>query len=367
SLIATKRSLKGRIIDFNLQKKEKDLGMSQGDTPQFIKHDKLDQSYGFFLYFFDETRGHIPLFVYPVEQIPNETEKQILSIHSIWWHQDKFLETTKFTTMDLELGGTIYSATLFLCNTRRIKKRFGMDSTKWQRERFVLIVRAPSQVSFIAHEILQELKNRIQSNVGENLCHLVEKNLRFNENLKIEEELIEKADNVEKTLVTLCESLIPKIPISKLEEQFVETSQEQLEISENLQHEILNRDTEPDKPKKFRFSIPTKKTIEIKKGKPVLQQKSRRVKIIHIDHGKDDNVVRVTIRNNSLEFINEAVLKIYESQGFFAKDILVSTIRRWAPKKEVTLEFKPTTESGTKYFLKIEDKNDIIKVKRIIG
>ena len=68
-----------------------------------------------------------------------------------------------------------------------------MDSKKWQAERFVLIVRAPSAVSFIAQEVLHELKTRIQGNIGENLCFLVENHLKREEKSEIGEFLEKKS------------------------------------------------------------------------------------------------------------------------------------------------------------------------------
>ena len=73
-----------------------------------------DNSYGFYLYFFDEVGGHTPLFAYSEDSSDDKNEKKILSIHPIWWHQEKFLKYEKFQTLDLEIGNVVYSATLFL-------------------------------------------------------------------------------------------------------------------------------------------------------------------------------------------------------------------------------------------------------------
>lgn len=337
--------------------------MNQSNFSSNTHQSTIYDSYGFFLYFFDEIRGHIPLFSYPKELLNDENEKQIISIHSIWWHQDKFLETDKFTTMDLELRGVTYSATLVLCKTRRTKRRSGMDSTKWQAERFVLIVRAPSVVSFIAQEILHELKTRVQGNIGENLCFLVENNLKKDENSEIGEFLSKKSREIEQQLSTMCNSLIPKIPISKLLVPI--SNQESKEISSTQSQESK----EFAQPKELRFSIPKggmKKNSKVAK-EPVLSPKPRGVKIVLIEPTEDDTILCVTIQNISSETINNAQVKIYESQGFFGKDVLVSKIRKWAPKENISLEFEPSKESGIIYFLKIDDEHENFYVKRILG
>ena len=329
-----------------------------------ISHITTDDSYGFYLYFFDEISGHMPLFSYPKELMNDENEKQIISIHSIWWHQDKFLETDKFNTMDLELRGVTYSATLVLCKTRRTKRRSGMDSTKWQAERFVLIVRAPSTVSFIAQEILYELKTRIQGNIGDNLCLLAEYNLKKDEDSEIKEFLSKKSREIEEQLAAICNSLIPKVPISKLRVPIV-SGQENIEISSPPSQESKD----PTQPMELRFSIPRggKKKSSKTKKEPVLSPKPRGIKIVGIESIEDDRITRITIQNISPEIIHNAQVKIYESQGFFGKDALVSKIKKWAPKENISLEFEPSKESGIIYFLKIDDEHENFYVKRILG
>lgn len=334
-----------------------------------VDQSTTDDSYGFFLYFFDEVQGHVPLFAYPQELLKNKNEIQIISIHSIWWHQDKFLETDKFISMDLELGGVIYCATLILCQTRRTKRRSGMDSKKWQAERFVLIVRAPSAVSFIAQEILQELKTRIQGSIGENLCFLVENHLKMQEDSEIGDFLQKKSKDIEQQLINLCISLIPKIPITKLDVQLEESPQEEIDESIVATIQESKKVREPPKKPQLRFSIPMGKKQETKKGRSevALTLEPRRVRIVDIKRSEDDRLVQVTVRNSSSDVIVNAVLKIYESQGFFGNDIRVSSIREWIPNENVSIEFEPANTSGTIYFLKVEDSEGIIKVKRILG
>lgn len=333
-----------------------------------IDQSTTDDSYGFFLYFFDEIQGHVPLFAYPQELLNNKNETQIVSIHSIWWHQDKFLETDKFISIDLELGGVIYCATLILCQTRRIKRRSGMNSKKWQADRFVLIVRAPSAVSFIAQEILHELKTRIQGSIGENLCFLVENHLKMQDDSEIEEFLQKKSKDIEQQLINLCISLIPKIPIATLDVQLEKSPQEKIEESMAALQES-RKVQKPSKKPQLHFSIPKGKKPETKKGRSdvALTLEPKRVRIVDIKRSEDDRLVQVTVRNNSSDIIVNAVLKIYESQGFFGTDIRVSSIEQWTPNENVSIEFEPANTSGIIYFLKVEDEEGTIKVKRILG
>ncbi|MFX0206358.1 MAG: hypothetical protein ACFFDT_10250, partial [Candidatus Hodarchaeota archaeon] len=103
-----------------------------------------------------------------------------------------------------------------------------------------------------------------------------------------------------------------------------------------------------------------------KKGK-ALALEPKRVRIVNIKHSDYDRLVQVTVRNSSSDTIENALLKIYESQGFFGKDILVSEIKEWAPNEEFLIEFELAKSNGIIYFLKIEDDEGTIRVKRIVG
>ena len=77
--------------------------MSNKDVSSRINDHELtkDHPYCFFIYFFDELRGHTPLFAYPSHALENATRRRFLSIHPVWWHQDQFT-SSKFHTIDLK-------------------------------------------------------------------------------------------------------------------------------------------------------------------------------------------------------------------------------------------------------------------------
>ncbi|MHA1330920.1 MAG: hypothetical protein ACTSR2_07575 [Candidatus Hodarchaeales archaeon] len=315
--------------------------------------DKKDP-YGFFIYFFDEVRGHIPLFVYPKDLLRNETEKQILSVHSIWWHQDKFIESEKFSSIELEIGDILYAATLLFCKSKRKRLRSGMNALKWQYERFVLIVKAPSAVSFIAQEILHEFKKRIAKDLSNKLCVLVEKSMSGLDH-KNHHGIIQKAKEVETELIDICETLTPNVPIAKLKKMMTER-EENKEL-------IVQRQKPLKQIQNLRFSIPSDTKSEYKKDKDK-QLDKKRVKIINL---KVNGKASLLLRNVGNVTLKNTVVKIYQSEGFFGKDIYKTQIEHWPPEKDVSIEFKPASNEGLIYFLKIEDEHETIVIRRIIG
>jgi hypothetical protein len=325
---------------------------------------KVVDTYRFFLYFFDEIGGHTPLFTFPEDSL-DKNEEQILSIHPVWWHQEKFLNKNKFLTMDLELEGVVYSATLFFCQAKRKKRRSGMDSSKWEEERFrfVLIARSPASVSFIAHEILYELKSRIEGNIGEKLCILVESYLSTNEQEEVREFLAKQSKTVELQLRKMCQDLVPKTPLTKLEAHL-----ESKKISET-QEQATVQEKKLVKPKMLRFSIPKAKKqdkLDISKKK-ILEPIPKRIKIAQIIHNPENNRIQVKMINKDSRTFDNVDIKIIQSEGFFKKDVLVKPIKEWVPGKELMVEFEPISDIGAIYFLRIEDEHETIRIKRILG
>ncbi len=326
-----------------------------------------DDSFSFYLYFFDEIVGHIPLFTYSRDSLNDEDEKQILSTHPVWWYQEKFLETQKFLAMDLEIGEVVYSATLFFYNAKRKKKRSGMDSTKWEKELFVLIVRSPSSISFITQEILYELKNRIDMNIGEKLCYLVEYYFSINEKFEEREDqsrifypywfLANQREAIESQLRKICQDLMPQTSFKKLQ-TYLDDEKERLIQNQNI-----------PQPKKLRFLIPTIKSIEKTEiaKKKVIDSKPKRIRIFQVKQDPISKKIQVTMRNENSHSFHNIIIKITQSEGFFKKEILVIQIKEWLVGEERTVEFEPITELGTMYFLRIEDEHETIRIKRILG
>lgn len=324
---------------------------------------EIDNSYRFYLYFFDEIGGHIPLFSFSKNTFEEEKERKILSIHPVWWHQEKILESSKFLSLDLEMEGVVYSATLFLCKSKRKKRRSGMDSSKWENERFVLIVRSPSSVSFIAQEILHELKIRIQGNIGEKLCFLVENYLSTDEKSEVREFYTQQSKSVEQQLTNFCQELIPKTPIAKLEASLADEQQHPINQSNGVQEK------EETKEKKLYFSIPKTKKVDkaIPKKKKVIESIPKRIKIIKITQNPLNNNLQVITRNKDSQTFTNVTITVVQSEGFFKRDIFQISVDKWIPEENVCIEFELIADPKTIYFLRIEDEHEVLRIKRIIG
>ncbi|MHA1513559.1 MAG: hypothetical protein ACTSRJ_05790, partial [Candidatus Hodarchaeales archaeon] len=156
---------------------------------------------------------------------------------------------------------------------------------------------------------------------------------------------------VEKQLSEVCDSLIPKLPISRLKPLLESTQEEQPQIK----HKPTN--------KKLRFAIPTIKDSKNITRSGMKGKQKKLVKIISKE--KVDDKVKLAIKNTSGFPLTDVKVRIYESQGFFGEDKKIAKIAIWEPEKIVNISFTRKNEGGILYLLKIEDETETIRIKRI--
>ncbi len=309
-----------------------------------------DNPYGIYIYFFDELRGHIPLFAYPPELLNNQSEKKLIMIHPIWWHQDKILDKSSLETIDLELEGTTFVATIFLSESKRKKRRFGMESEEWKHERFVLIFKAPSSVSFIAQEILFEFKSKLQEEKL-NLTSLVEASFNEQSASKMDINLHNQIIYVKERLTQYCEQLIPRGSLTRLNQ--IQSSQQPDEP----------QPTHSKKLKKLSFSIPSQKKV-IQRENQIFNG-AKRIKITQIE--RKNKLIRLTLQNLSPLPLQNVRISVYQSQNFFSNDYHALQIEYWMPNEDCFLEFELKNNNGGNYFIRIEDDLGLIKLRKING
>ena len=93
----------------------------------------------------------------------------------------------------------------------------------------------------------------------------------------------------------------------------------------------------------------------------------KRIKIIKITQNPLNNNLQVITRNKDSQTFNNVTITVVQSEGFFKKDIFQKSIDKWIPEENVYLEFELKADPKTIYFLRIEDKHEVLRIKRIIG
>ena len=119
---------------------------------------KTGSLYEVFLCYFDEARGHLPLYTYPTYLKTDKEKERVIKIHSIWFLDTESQEDLEH--VDLEFGDRIYLAMKFTGESFRPKKRSGMNEKT--PETYVLILSLLKDYSFLGTDLLVNLYSKIK-------------------------------------------------------------------------------------------------------------------------------------------------------------------------------------------------------------
>ena len=99
-----------------------------------------------YLMYFDEERGHVPLFIYPEEKfsdlVHNKTFMRPIKYHPIWFLTVD--EQEALDHIDLEFKGYTFFGKKFFAKSKRKKKRAGLDEET--PETIIIIISLPNEV-----------------------------------------------------------------------------------------------------------------------------------------------------------------------------------------------------------------------------
>ncbi|MFW9991030.1 MAG: hypothetical protein ACFFD4_03115 [Candidatus Odinarchaeota archaeon] len=349
------------------------------DTDHLEKNIDNQPSHALFLCFFDERRGHIILYTFPHYLLDDETEKKIISIHSIWWlkpDENKINvpdgDEGEFTApehVDLELAGRIYAAVEFRMKTSRKKRRSGMTG-QLADEKFVLIARSSSVLSFISDEILDMAYNRIRNDIGKKLNYLVLQNLSLRGELPeefVKEEVEKESETIIGHLDEICADVMPTKSASKLGQ---EVESRELSFKEQMSISILNKqlssspsDQTPQRIRKFTIGSDKKsKTAKETKEENVTNFTFAGHSISHLDEK-----IAFTVKNSSKVSILKPVISVTETRGFFEINKWDINLPVWKAGEKLVFKIPigDLSQKEGNYIITVTEANEQLWIKKI--
>ena len=292
------------------------------------------------LWFYDENRGHCPLFSFPDWLMQEPREKRIISVHSIWWLHESGLGEKERSHVDLEIGGRVYSAVEIVTKSMRTKKRSGMAGTP---ELFVLIVSSPSSISFLGMEMSQFLLERVSNEIGDNLGYLTAAACGE------DDETHEIAKEIKRKLQDICEEIIPKVSLER--------------VADDL---VLGRDILTDKEERILSllaeNIQTSGMFPRTTPERVPIVASRKEILIDSVELEAENRLAVKAKNISDGELQNVVVSVTEVHDFFEETSWSTTVPKW--EENANMIFKFNLERHCDSILKIEDTSDIILIQK---
>ncbi|MFX1512256.1 MAG: hypothetical protein ACFFCQ_06690 [Promethearchaeota archaeon] len=287
-----------------------------------------------YLYFFDESRGHIPLLAYPHHWLNNQEENKVLTIHSIWWLSHN---TEDLQHIDLEFGGRIFSACCFKCPSFREKSRAGLKSET--PERLVLFVSAPTVMSPLSGELAYEITTKIKNKIKPDQIHaLILKDQVLRKIFKTAKDRaqIQEGLQAEKVISQIFSDCIPFVRQNDIPNflRSLRVQRTEIQVSEDL-----GSRTDYDVGDSARLLI-----NGLSKRKVCLN----RVTLV----GEDK--IEIVLENCGGKLLDRAEIQISHISDLFETHSWNTSLDQWWPHEELVFQFPRIPEDENEYILSVE-------------
>jgi predicted transcriptional regulator len=323
---------------------------TEAKTAGEIPLKNVEPFYQVFLCYFDEARGHLPLYTYPARLKSNQNLIKIIKIHSIW-----FLDSTgqeNLQHVDLEYYDRIYLALKFTGRSWRDKARAGLE--KETPETYVLILSIPKQFKFLGSDLLMNLYSKIKDYADE-LYILIKKELASYKVLKSAKDktLIEEGRAIEEDLDKICGNLLPDVPedLDKLENIASSETRKNQKLAYLFLQE-LSQNPPPEEPRKF--EIPAAESVSQEREERQVFIKPVIIKSIETIEGNQKLQIILKNQTNNLSNIRIQICRIEE---FFETSCWETTVDDWYTNEELIFKY-PISDVNERFQINVEDKTE---------
>jgi len=315
-----------------------------------------------YLLYFDESKGPIPLLIYPDESLKNDRGKRrLLDIHPIWFLDIE--DYSAFNRIDLEYNGNMYFAKKFSVNSKRKKRRAGLnDNTP---ETIILIISISTDIDIFGSILLNRVTDTIITNFKNTLYQIIESEIAKYEIIKTSsiKEIIKKGDFLKDKLKKLIRITCKEYFESILEK----TDATSIKLQKALSYFILKG---IDMTKIFK-SVKEKPFSKVRLFEPfkdnnkALQLKTI-LKILSVEINQDTQEIEIIVKNIIKKPLIRLRVKIAYIQEFFEKEVLNEKVEIWFSEEEILL-ISPIIPGINDYLLYIIEENNkkIIFSKKI--
>ena len=324
-----------------------------GDTKKSNK-DICEGLSDIYLMYFDEARGHVPLFLYPEEKFGdlanNKTFMRPIKYHPIWFLTVD--EQEALDHIDLEFKGYTFFGKKFFTKSKRKKKRAGLDEET--PETIIIIVSLPNEVEIFGDDLIRLLTKRIVEHFGDKLYELIEY-----ENLKEQviktpkvKDTIAEGEKIKKRLGNLISTTCGQYFSSVIKEPDTSSIKQQKALSylalKGVDVSHLASGQAEGTFSNIKLFDPSAKKKEALK--PNIPFNTSAIEIIG-----DSHELEIIVKNTTDEEIENIVVKITHVKEFFEKEIMHQPVDIWFPKEELVF-LSPITPQVNEYLFFIIDK-----------
>jgi len=313
-----------------------------------------------YILYFDEEKGHIPLIMFPNEELKeNKSFMRPIKYHPIWFLELE--ESEALDHIDLEYKGYTFFGKKFLATSKREKRRAGLEQET--PETIVIIISLPNDLDIFGDELIRRITDLIKEKYDEKLYEVIECEVARDEVIKTpkikkciqegEETKEEIMENIRKTCREYFSTVIKETDSSSMRKQKAISflALKGIDVSH-----IMSEDSSFSNIKIF---DPTKKSG----GEYSLELP---FEIMDINIVQDSNELEILVKNNTQNNFENISVKITHVKEFFEKEIMNQNIDEWYPEEEL-LFISPIIPHIDEYlfFLIKEENNEKLLTKKI--
>ena len=324
------------------------------------KKNTYEGLYEIFLLYFDDTRGNMPLLIYPDENIKNDPKKmQPINIHTIWFFDMK--DQAMMDYVDLEYHGNIYFARKFSTLSKQKNNITGYDI--FSTEIMVMMIALPIDIHIFGADLLNQLTINIIKNFEGKLYHLIESENAKEELLKTPKvkAIISKGEKLKERIKDIISVTCKNFFSLVVKEKDIKSIKEQRALSylalKGLDSSIVVNGEENEMFSNVRLFDSQLKS----KAEPFV---GTSLKISNIKLNERSKELEIIVQNKTEKEFNNISVKITHMKDYIEKDIMEHIIDIWFPREEL-LFVSPIVPNINVYNLFIKEEDNHLLSKKI--
>ncbi|MHA1670836.1 MAG: hypothetical protein ACTSV5_09690 [Promethearchaeota archaeon] len=324
-----------------------------GDQKQTQEHPCEGLS-DIYLMYFDEARGHVPLFIYPEKKFTklreNKTFMRPIKYHPIWFLTVD--EQEALDHIDLEYKGYTFFGKKFITKSKRKKRRAGMEEET--PETIIIIVSLPNDIEIFGDNFIRLLVKKIKEQFSDRLYQLIEYEISKNDLIKTPKikQIIKEGEKIKNELNNFITEICRDYFSSIIQQSDISSIKQQKALSFlalkgiNVSHLISDEKGDTFSNVKL-FDISKRISESLKLKLPFV--------ISNIEITTNSHELEIIVINNTDDEKQDLNVKITHVKEFFEKEVMNQYVDLWFPKEELVF-ISPITPQVNEYLFFIIDQ-----------
>ncbi|MBD3195844.1 MAG: hypothetical protein GF317_12355 [Candidatus Lokiarchaeota archaeon] len=305
-----------------------------------------------YILYFDEAKGHVPLLMFPNEELKeNKKFMRPIKFHPIWFLDIE--ESEALDHIDLEYKGYTFFGKKLLTISKRKKRRAGLDEDT--PETIVIIISLPNDLDIFGDDLIGKILNIIKDDFEEKLYEVIQCEIAKEEVIKTPKvkECIAEGEKIKKKMRDTLRNTCKEFFSSVIKQTDSTSIKKQKAVSflalkgVDFSHILEGANGSFSNLKIF---DPNRKSSgEIKLKRPF--------EIMDIHVVDDSHELEIMVRNNTENEYENIMVKITHVKEFFEKEVMNQMIEEWYPEEEL-LFISPIIPHINEYLFFLIQEND---------